>query len=61
MDDSINLDVHAISDLKTRGLPPTNDQPKYSYTSDDTGSYSKLLIDAYVHVCVLFTVMVITS
>ena len=42
VDDSINLDVHAISELKSKGLPPTNDLPKYNYSADDSGKYSKL-------------------
>jgi len=40
VDDSINLDVHAISELKSKGLPPTNDLPKYNYSADDNGKYS---------------------
>lgn len=31
--DAINLDVHAISELQTKGVPPTNDSFKYKYTS----------------------------
>ena len=45
VDDSINLDVHAISELKSKGLPPTNDLPKYNYCADDSGKYSKLWLD----------------
>lgn len=29
--DEIKLDVHAISELQGKGVPPTNDLPKYSY------------------------------
>ena len=43
IDDSLNLDIHAISELKSKGFPPTNDQPKYNYTADDSGKYSKSL------------------
>jgi len=43
IDDSINLDVHAISELKSKGLPPTNDLPKYNYSADDNGKYSKYI------------------
>ncbi|XP_014661746.1 PREDICTED: alanine--tRNA ligase, cytoplasmic-like [Priapulus caudatus] len=32
VDDGINLDVHAISDLQQQGVSPTNDSLKYSYT-----------------------------
>lgn len=41
MGDGINLDVHAIADLQKRNLPPTDDKPKYNYTSDSQGNYSK--------------------
>lgn len=34
--DSITLDVHAISDLQTRGIPATNDSFKYHYKSSDS-------------------------
>lgn len=39
--DSINLDVHAIAELKEKGVPPTNDMFKYNYVADDKGSYSE--------------------
>ena len=39
LEDSINLDVHAISELKTKGVPPTNDLLKYDYVADDRGNY----------------------
>ena len=42
IDDKIMLDVHAISDLQKRGIPPTDDSPKYKYSADDNGVYSKL-------------------
>ncbi|KAL4234586.1 hypothetical protein ACF0H5_006227 [Mactra antiquata] len=38
--DEINLNVHAISDLQNKDIPPTNDLPKYKYTADDNGNYS---------------------
>lgn len=31
--DEIKLDVHAISELQSKGIPATNDLPKYSYRS----------------------------
>ncbi|CAH1183194.1 unnamed protein product [Phaedon cochleariae] len=31
--DTINLDVHAITELQDRGVPPTDDSYKYSYSS----------------------------
>ena len=39
MDDRLNLDVHAINELQSKGLPPTNDSFKYKYTSDERGEY----------------------
>ena len=39
VDETVNLDVHAINELKTKGLPPTNDLPKYNYSFDDGGNY----------------------
>lgn len=38
--DEIRLDVHAISELQSKGVPATNDLPKYSYCSvtDDPDS-----------------------
>ncbi|KAK3603819.1 hypothetical protein CHS0354_042820 [Potamilus streckersoni] len=40
VNDQINLDVHAISDLRNRGFPPTDDLPKYNYTADSQGHYT---------------------
>lgn len=31
VDDQINLDVHAITELQERGVKPTDDSPKYNY------------------------------
>lgn len=39
VDDQINLDVHAISDLQKKGVAPTDDGPKYNYTADVEGHY----------------------
>ncbi|CAG5121830.1 unnamed protein product, partial [Candidula unifasciata] len=39
-EDLIGLDVYALNDLKSRGVPPTDDSPKYSYTADQLGSYN---------------------
>ncbi|XP_033755584.1 alanine--tRNA ligase, cytoplasmic-like [Pecten maximus] len=39
VDDQINLDIHAISDLQKRGLSPTDDSPKYNYTANVEGTY----------------------
>nr|CAI5863797.1 unnamed protein product [Callosobruchus analis] len=32
--DTINLDVHSITELQNQGVPPTDDSPKYNYSSD---------------------------
>ena len=53
MDDSVNLDVHAINELKVKGQPPTQDQPKYDYSADEEGAYSELLhviANVYLHI-----------
>jgi len=39
--DLLNFDEHVISKLKSKGLPPTNDLPKYNYAADEEGDYSK--------------------
>ena len=39
--DSISLDVHAIAELKDKGVPPTNDLFKYNYAADESGCYSE--------------------
>eukprot|EP00128_Syssomonas_multiformis_P013802 Colp12_sorted_trinity150504_noHs@33595 len=36
--EKIDLDVHAISELKGKGIPATDDSPKYIYTAKDNGS-----------------------
>lgn len=38
--DLIGLDVHAISDLQNRGVPTTDDAPKYKYQATENGKYS---------------------
>uniref|UniRef100_A0A2R5LM37 Alanine--tRNA ligase n=1 Tax=Ornithodoros turicata TaxID=34597 RepID=A0A2R5LM37_9ACAR len=32
VDNGLKLDVHTISELQTKGIPPTDDLPKYNYT-----------------------------
>ena len=41
VDDQINLDVHAISDLNNKDFPPTDDLPKYNYSANGDGFYGK--------------------
>lgn len=33
------LDIYAIEELRAQGLEVTDDSPKYSYTSDPSGTY----------------------
>ncbi|XP_017773819.1 PREDICTED: alanine--tRNA ligase, cytoplasmic [Nicrophorus vespilloides] len=42
VEDTINLDVHAITDMQNKGIPPTDDSPKYNYTvsNDLNAEYS---------------------
>ncbi|KAJ8302926.1 hypothetical protein KUTeg_019322 [Tegillarca granosa] len=40
VDDQINLEVHAINELQNKGIPPTDDVPKYNYTADEQGNYT---------------------
>lgn len=41
-DDTITLDVHAINKLKKEfNLEPTDESPKYKYTSDEEGNYGE--------------------
>ncbi|KHN71485.1 Alanine--tRNA ligase, cytoplasmic [Toxocara canis] len=46
--DTAELDVHAIANLKNKGVPKTDDSPKYDYSAtgpnDITAKYSSLLI-----------------
>ena len=39
VDESINLDVHALEELKKKATPTTNDLPKYRYQADEEGHY----------------------
>ncbi|XP_038616791.1 alanine--tRNA ligase, mitochondrial [Tachyglossus aculeatus] len=36
---SLQLDVHALGELQRRGIPPTDDSPKYRYSLQPDGSY----------------------
>ncbi|CAL8070160.1 unnamed protein product [Orchesella dallaii] len=38
-DDTLALDVHAINELQSKGVPPTNDLLKYNYSAVDAASY----------------------
>lgn len=41
MDDQINLDVHAITELQNKGIKPTNDLLKYNYTVTNDKLYGE--------------------
>lgn len=51
VDDSISLDVHAINELKDKGFVATDDAPKYQYTADSSGNYSKKCPIVHMHMC----------
>uniref|UniRef100_A0A4W4FZE8 Alanine--tRNA ligase n=1 Tax=Electrophorus electricus TaxID=8005 RepID=A0A4W4FZE8_ELEEL len=38
-EDHIMLDIYAIEELRNKGVPATDDSPKYRYAADDDGSY----------------------
>uniref|UniRef100_A0AAY4DGK9 Alanine--tRNA ligase n=1 Tax=Denticeps clupeoides TaxID=299321 RepID=A0AAY4DGK9_9TELE len=40
-EDHIMLDIYAIEELRNKGTPPTDDSPKYCYTSNDGGNYGR--------------------
>lgn len=40
VDDQIALEVHSINELQNKGVPPTDDSAKYSYTADTEGNYT---------------------
>ena len=46
VDESINLDVVALEELKKKATPTTNDLPKYNYQADAEGNYCKCTIVA---------------
>ncbi|ELU16117.1 hypothetical protein CAPTEDRAFT_155717 [Capitella teleta] len=48
VDEQINLDVHAISDLQKQGLPPTDESPKYIYSATVDGEYDFNMCNATV-------------
>ncbi|XP_011170505.1 alanine--tRNA ligase, cytoplasmic isoform X2 [Solenopsis invicta] len=41
VDDQINLDVHAITELQNQGVKPTDDSPKYDYKVTNTVQYNE--------------------
>lgn len=41
VDDQINLDVHAITELQSKGIKPTNDLLKYNYTVTNSIIYEE--------------------
>ncbi|KYN00264.1 Alanyl-tRNA synthetase, cytoplasmic [Cyphomyrmex costatus] len=41
VDDQINLDVHAITELQNQGVKPTDDSPKYNYKVTNKTKYKE--------------------
>lgn len=41
VDDQINLDVHAITELQSKGIEPTDDTPKYNYIVISSTKYKE--------------------
>ena len=39
----LRLDIHALGELQRRGVPPTDDSPKYNYCLLPSGSYGESL------------------
>lgn len=39
----LQLSVHALGELQRRGVPPTDDSPKYSYSLRPSGGYGERL------------------
>lgn len=39
----LQLNVHALGELQRRGVPPTDDSPKYSYSLRPSGGYGERL------------------
>ncbi|CAN2389279.1 Catalyzes the attachment of alanine to tRNA(Ala) in a two-step reaction alanine is first activated by ATP to form Ala- AMP and then transferred to the acceptor end of tRNA(Ala). Also edits incorrectly charged tRNA(Ala) via its editing domain [Pristimantis euphronides] len=47
-EDLLMLDIYAIEELRSRGLEPTDDSPKYNYTSSSDGVYEFEGVEATV-------------
>ncbi|XP_069595623.1 alanine--tRNA ligase, cytoplasmic [Ranitomeya imitator] len=47
-EDLLMLDIYAIEELRSRGLEPTDDSPKYNYTSSCGGDYEFEGVEATV-------------
>lgn len=39
----LRLDIHALGELQRRGVPPTDDSPKYNYSLLPSGGYGESL------------------
>ncbi|KAF5399050.1 Alanyl tRNA synthetase cytoplasmic [Paragonimus heterotremus] len=44
----VDLDVHAIAELRQKGVPATDDSAKYNYSADKEGNYSFPELDATI-------------
>ncbi|XP_029417451.1 alanine--tRNA ligase, mitochondrial isoform X2 [Nannospalax galili] len=47
-EERLRLDVHALGELQRRGVPPTDDSPKYNYSLQPNGDYEFSLCEAQV-------------
>lgn len=44
------LDIHSLAELQRRGVPNTNDSPKYNYRLEADGRYGKMAaVSLYSH------------
>jgi len=48
VDDQINLDVHAITELQEQGVKPTDDSPKYNYQVRNSVMYEEYEFEACI-------------
>lgn len=48
IDDRINLDVHAITELQNKGVKPTNDLPKYNYVVDSSDKKAEYVFSSCI-------------
>ncbi|VDQ10147.1 unnamed protein product [Trichobilharzia regenti] len=44
----VDLDVHALAELKNKGVPLTDDSEKFNYTSDTEGNYGNFIVFTFI-------------
>eukprot|EP00795_Rhopilema_esculentum_P001457 gene1457-15882_t len=47
-EDTVGLDIHSLDELQKKGIPTTNEKPKYNYEADEDGNYVFTSITAKV-------------